>query len=267
MSNRFQAALLLGCLSVLLMPQSGVVAYAQYNSNGQYEIQPGNQTGSYAYPPFQASMDKPIEVKYYTETAQSVSVDVENMRTGKHLTYPMTRTKDNVWVGTIPPSSFGRSDEIRISFRPVDPNGQPISNMSGTVTYDTLNTPESYKNVAVNNTKVRIVPFQKHVDSSPAINVYWPGLFYSKKPPYPVAARVSSSRAPQNSVRKLDPIIGKTGWFQFQVPSLWYVPGEEITIDLTSSETQQISTHSDYPTESNSEFVPVESLRFRTLSE
>jgi hypothetical protein len=266
-------ALSIGLLSVNLAVLAGSDCEGQKNSSSnqtQSQTMSSLQTmssDSYFYPPYQTSLDKPIDVKYFNQNARRVNVEVKNMRTGQIYSAPLDSSSKHLWVGTIPSSAFGRNDEVQITFKPEDMNGVMSNSRFKTMTYDTLDTPESYSHYDLKNSRLRVVPFQPGSDISPAFNVYWPGLYYSKTPPYPVAARVTSSRAPENSVRKLDPIPGKSGWFQFQVPSMWYSPGEEITVDFTSNEFQKIDAHSDYPTGTSEEFVPLETVRIKTLGQ
>ena len=111
----------------------------------------------------------------------------------------------------------------------------------------------------------RIVSFQKNALSSPVFNVYWPELYYAEKPFYPLAARVISSRSPEDNIKKLDPVKDKAGWFELEIPILWFSAGEEITVEFSSKDTQKFTSTSDYVLGKNADFIPQQTLRFKTL--
>lgn len=220
----------------------------------------------YSLPPYQVGVDAPIRISYQAPDASRVDVRVRNLTTGKTYVYALTRGADGIWVGEIPPGIFQRGDRLDITYQPLDAAGLLTTGAetSTVIVYETLNTPAYYRETADDHpSDLLIVPFQDSATTSPAFNVYWPGLYYDDSP-YPLAARVTSSRAPENSVRKLDPIPGRPGWFQFQVPTLWFSPGEEIVVDFSTARVQPFSGQSDYPTPTAAQFTPVDTVRFRT---
>lgn len=217
------------------------------------------------HPPYQAAWDMPVQLSFYTPGADQVDVSVKNLRTGAIHNYELGKTRSGLWTGQIPTRVFEKGDTLAITYNTNTSVNENVVSDSRNIQYMTLNTPDFYHEAMVdnNNARLLIVPFQDKAANSPSFNVYWPELFYAKKP---LAARVNASRSPENSVRKLDPIRNRPGWFQFQVPSLWFSPGEEITVDFSTEYAQRFNSDSDYPVDSNQQFIPVESVRFATLT-
>lgn len=221
---------------------------------------------AYYLPPYQNAVDKAVNVHYYNAKASRVSMDVRDMRSGQSYSYTLKPDGNSAWIGTIPPTAFSRNDELSITFIPYDMEGGRLTTLLSEVSYDVLDLPDAYTRRDLKDSRVRIISLQRQSDAGPSFNVYWPGLYFSKNSPYPVSARVTSSRSPENSVRELDPIPGKLGWFEFQVPSLWYTPGEEITVDFTTKEATRYNEPSKYPPDSNLAFYPIETVKFKTLA-
>ena len=241
--------------------------HSSSSSNGVPLTVIGGST--FYYPPYQLGLDQPVRLSYALPGgAQSVRVNVSDLTTGRTSTYTlMPVAGTDRYEAMVPMTDFSRGDRLQITYQPLDLSGMPFGT-SQSVTYVTLQDPSFYQAQTFDaDPDLLIVPFQDKAANGPAFNVYWPELYYAKKAPYPLAARVSSSRAPQNSIRKLDPIAGRPGWFQFQVPSLWYEPGETITVDFTTENQQAFNRDSDYPLDANAQFIPLDRVMFQTAQQ
>lgn len=239
---------------------------SHYQSTQSQGIVHSQSSLSYCYPPYQISLDSPIQIQYHSPNAQSVVLNTQNLTTHQKFSYPLTFSKNSqLWVGQIPASDFNRSQELEMTFKPMDGAGNVLEEQVQSIRYVTLNTPGYYKTANTSHPEMRIVAFQRDSLSSPVFDVYWPELYYTKQQSYPLAARVTSSHSPENSIRKLDPIQDKPGWFELKVSTLWFSPGEDITVEFSSKDTQKSNPNPNYSVGSNKDFVSQKTIQFKTL--